>query len=138
MDHLHFHFQVFDKCDVEGVVVFVVVFGAPRPLSPPQTTSLQQNTPNNSHHKIIEKRQNMPIPTDTKAPKAPKTPLEKENAVRLIVVLEHASLETVKIGKSKEGKYALLNCDDHKTSLRKNGRDISEARPDITHQVKMK
>ncbi|ODV97990.1 hypothetical protein PACTADRAFT_73638 [Pachysolen tannophilus NRRL Y-2460] len=55
---------------------------------------------------------------------------------RLIVVLSHACLETHKISTSGPGgdKYALLNCDDHQGLLRKMGRDISEARPDITHQ----
>ena len=38
--------------------------------------------------------------------------------------------------KNQEGgdKYALLNCDDHQRVLAKMGRDIAEARPDITHQ----
>ncbi|KAG8996504.1 18S rRNA pseudouridine methyltransferase, partial [Tulasnella sp. 427] len=31
-------------------------------------------------------------------------------------------------------KYALLNCDDHQGILAKTGRDIADARPDITHQ----
>jgi len=35
---------------------------------------------------------------------------------------------------SKEAKYALLNCDDHQGILAKTGRDIADARPDITHQ----
>uniref|UniRef100_A0A8B9YAM6 Uncharacterized protein n=1 Tax=Bos mutus grunniens TaxID=30521 RepID=A0A8B9YAM6_BOSMU len=50
---------------------------------------------------------------------------------RLIVVLEGASLETVKVGKT----YELLNCDKHKSMLLKNGRDPGEVRPDIAHQV---
>jgi rRNA pseudouridine-1189 N-methylase Emg1 (Nep1/Mra1 family) len=29
----------------------------------------------------------------------------------------------------------LLNCDDHQGILAKTGRDIADARPDITHQV---
>ncbi|EHH20443.1 ribosomal RNA small subunit methyltransferase NEP1 isoform X1 [Macaca thibetana thibetana] len=49
---------------------------------------------------------------------------------RLIVVLEGASLETVKVGKT----YELLNCDKHKSILLKNGRDPGEVRPDIAHQ----
>lgn len=55
---------------------------------------------------------------------------------RLIVVLSQASLETHKISSSGPGgdKYVLLNCDDHQGILKKMGRDISEARPDITHQ----
>lgn len=54
---------------------------------------------------------------------------------RLIVVLEKACLETYKVGKAKDAKYALLNCDDHQGILRKMGRDVADARPDITHQV---
>lgn len=34
-------------------------------------------------------------------------------------------------------KFELLNCDDHKNELTKYGRDISSARPDITHQCLM-
>ncbi|XP_061061628.1 ribosomal RNA small subunit methyltransferase NEP1 [Eubalaena glacialis] len=49
---------------------------------------------------------------------------------RLIVVLEGASLETVKVGKT----YELLSCDKHKSMLLKNGRDPGEVRPDIAHQ----
>jgi rRNA small subunit pseudouridine methyltransferase Nep1 len=50
---------------------------------------------------------------------------------RLIVVLEQANLETIKIGKV----YELLNCDRHKNHLLKYKRDPnSNARPDITHQ----
>lgn len=37
----------------------------------------------------------------------------------------------------KEAKYALLNCDDHQGILAKTGRDIADARPDITHQVSL-
>ena len=64
---------------------------------------------------------------------------------RLIVVLEQACLETYKMsssgsassksGKSGgEDKFVLLNCDDHQRALARMGRDIAEARPDITHQ----
>lgn len=60
---------------------------------------------------------------------------------RLIVVLSNASLETYRAvshgGKpgGKEEKYSLLNSDEHIGVMRKMGRDISDARPDITHQV---
>jgi rRNA small subunit pseudouridine methyltransferase Nep1 len=61
---------------------------------------------------------------------------------RLFVVLEQACLEAYKVGsagKSRNGregiaKYTLLNCDDHQSILAKTGRDIADARPDITHQ----
>jgi rRNA small subunit pseudouridine methyltransferase Nep1 len=90
------------------------------------------------------------------APKVPKTQIEKGKTPHLIVVLEQACLESYKIssGSSSAGggqggsngarkgkdpgaeKYALLNCDDHQRVLAKMGRDIAEARPDITHQVR--
>uniref|UniRef100_A0A8C6XWX7 18S rRNA (pseudouridine(1248)-N1)-methyltransferase n=1 Tax=Naja naja TaxID=35670 RepID=A0A8C6XWX7_NAJNA len=49
---------------------------------------------------------------------------------RLVVILEGASLESVKVGKT----YELLNCDKHKSLLLRNGRDPGGVRPDITHQ----
>ncbi|RZF32279.1 hypothetical protein LSTR_LSTR009468 [Laodelphax striatellus] len=48
---------------------------------------------------------------------------------RLIIILENAQLESVKVGNS----YELLNCDDHKGILRKNDRDIGSCRPDIVY-----
>lgn len=65
---------------------------------------------------------------------------------RLYVILEQACLEAYRIssggsggkgrnGKEGEVKYTLLNCDDHQGILAKTGRDIADARPDITHQV---
>jgi rRNA small subunit pseudouridine methyltransferase Nep1 len=68
---------------------------------------------------------------------------------RLFVILEQACLEAYKVsgggsgGKGRggkdfgngEAKYTLLNCDDHQGILAKTGRDIADARPDITHQV---
>lgn len=62
---------------------------------------------------------------------------------RLIVVLSNASLETYKashggpgrMGAQREDKYSLLNSDEHIGVMRKMNRDISDARPDITHQV---
>ena len=47
------------------------------------------------------------------------------------VILEQCSLETVK---SRSG-FELLNCDDHINLCKKHGRDPSEHRPDIVHQV---
>lgn len=64
---------------------------------------------------------------------------------RLFVILEKACLEAYRVSsgvRSKNGregdvKYALLNCDDHQGILAKTGRDIADARPDITHQVRL-
>lgn len=73
----------------------------------------------------------------------PRTPTEKQNTRRLIVILEQACLEAYKVNSGsaskaakdgRDAKYALLNCDDHQGILAKTGRDIADARPDITHQ----
>ncbi|KAI9666455.1 MAG: 18S rRNA pseudouridine methyltransferase [Bathelium mastoideum] len=68
-------------------------------------------------------------------------PSTDKDTGRLIVVLSNASLETYRAshanGKGpygREEKYSLLNSDDHIGVMRKMNRDISEARPDITHQ----
>ncbi|KAI9801690.1 MAG: 18S rRNA pseudouridine methyltransferase [Piccolia ochrophora] len=71
--------------------------------------------------------QHVPIPSNDK------------DTQRLIVVLSNASLETYKAihgGRfgPKEEKYSLLNSDEHIGVMRKMNRDISDARPDITHQ----
>lgn len=67
-------------------------------------------------------------------------PRHDKDTQRLIVVLSNASLETYKAshGPSKAGReerYSLLNSDEHIGVMRKMGREISDARPDITHQV---
>eukprot|EP00123_Amoebidium_parasiticum_P008668 comp18946_c0_seq1/m.21182 comp18946_c0_seq1/g.21182 ORF comp18946_c0_seq1/g.21182 comp18946_c0_seq1/m.21182 type:complete len:229 (-) comp18946_c0_seq1:398-1084(-) len=65
-----------------------------------------------------------------KMPKVPRTAEEKESQRRVIIVLERCCLETAKVGK----EYQLLNCDDHQNILKKAGKNIADARPDITHQ----
>ncbi|KAH8349730.1 hypothetical protein KR084_004862 [Drosophila pseudotakahashii] len=50
---------------------------------------------------------------------------------RLIVVLEGAQLETVKVNDT----FELLNCDDHVDFLRQNQRDPATCRPDIALQT---
>jgi EMG1/NEP1 methyltransferase len=70
-------------------------------------------------------------------------PSTDKDSQRLIVVLSNASLETYKAsfggnrpGSQREEKYSLLNSDEHIGVMRKMNRDISDARPDITHQVR--
>lgn len=73
----------------------------------------------------------------------PKAGAAASSQRRLYVILEQACLEAYRLssaGKGKNGregevKYTLLNCDDHQGILAKTGRDIADARPDITHQV---
>ena len=73
--------------------------------------------------------QHIPIPSNDK------------DSQRLIVVLSNASLETYRashggrMGNMRDEKYSLLNSDEHIGVMRKMNRDISDARPDITHQV---
>lgn len=78
------------------------------------------------------------VPPASLVPVQPVTLSSKDKTTkRLIVVLSQACLETCKMhsGSGSSGdKFALLNCDDHQGLLRKMGRDIAEARPDITHQ----
>ncbi|KAI1332265.1 Alpha/beta knot methyltransferase [Xylariaceae sp. FL0255] len=70
-------------------------------------------------------------------------PASDKDSQRLIVVLSNASLETYKAshgpgggrgGIQRDDKYSLLNSDEHIGVMRKMNRDISDARPDITHQ----
>lgn len=71
-------------------------------------------------------------------------PSTDKDTQRLIVVLANASLETYKASHGapsrpgvpgRDEKYSLLNSDEHIGVMRKMNRDISDARPDITHQV---
>ncbi|XP_072334808.1 ribosomal RNA small subunit methyltransferase NEP1 [Scyliorhinus torazame] len=54
----------------------------------------------------------------------------RQHEARLLVILEGAALETVKVGKS----FELLNCDKHRSLLQKHNRDPGSIRPDIAHQ----
>ncbi|XP_055640777.1 ribosomal RNA small subunit methyltransferase NEP1 [Toxorhynchites rutilus septentrionalis] len=54
----------------------------------------------------------------------------RSNERKLIVILEGAQLETVKVG----SVFELLNCDDHLNILKKHHREPGSCRPDITHQ----
>ncbi|KAI8336171.1 Alpha/beta knot methyltransferase [Chlamydoabsidia padenii] len=54
---------------------------------------------------------------------------------KVIVILEKASLEVAHIyPKLNDSKLQLLNCDEHQSILKRLGRDIADARPDIVHQ----
>ncbi|KAK6477347.1 ribosomal RNA small subunit methyltransferase NEP1 [Huso huso] len=55
---------------------------------------------------------------------------DKMTERRLVVVLEGATMETVKVGKT----FELLNCDKHRNMIIKSGREPGTIRPDITHQ----
>lgn len=52
----------------------------------------------------------------------------------IYVVLERASMEICRA--APRSKPTLLNCDEHQALLARAGREVSDARPDITHQVR--
>ncbi|KAK4364973.1 hypothetical protein RND71_016331 [Anisodus tanguticus] len=56
---------------------------------------------------------------------------QSTNKPGVIFIIERASLEIAKVGKS----YQLLNSDEHSNFLKKNGRNPSDYRPDIAHQA---
>ncbi|PKS07062.1 hypothetical protein jhhlp_005659 [Lomentospora prolificans] len=98
-------------------------------------------------HRVGNKRprtQSLPPPTLPQLVAEQHTPIapSDKDTKRLIVVLSNASLETYKAahagvgrnGTHKDEKYSLLNSDEHIGVMRKMNRDISDARPDITHQ----
>ncbi|CAO3684564.1 unnamed protein product [Rhizopus microsporus] len=54
---------------------------------------------------------------------------------KVVVVLENASLEAARLNFFRsDSKMQLLNCNEHQSILKKLGRDIADARPDIVHQ----
>jgi rRNA small subunit pseudouridine methyltransferase Nep1 len=68
--------------------------------------------------------------SDSEAPR-----ISEKNAGRtVIVILDLASLETVK---TKKGDFQLLNCDDHIALMKKHNKDPQQYRPDIVHQELM-
>lgn len=117
------------------------------PTAPPKIViNAPQPTP-------LSSRPGQPNPLLTNPSLVPvqaRPPPANSQSRRLIVVLEQACLESYRVsgggsnsnGKSRrngsgrgDAKYTLLNCDDHQGILAKTGRDIADARPDITHQV---
>lgn len=64
---------------------------------------------------------------------------KKDDTKQLIVILENASLEAARLNPYRfDSKMQLLNCDEHQSILKRLGRDIADARPDIVHQVNIK
>ncbi|KAK9291000.1 hypothetical protein L1049_009183 [Liquidambar formosana] len=64
-------------------------------------------------------------------PGIPVVPYNHNTKTGVIFVLERASLEVAKVGKS----YQILNSEDHSNFLRKNNRNPADYRPDIVHQA---
>ncbi|KAH9037658.1 Alpha/beta knot methyltransferase [Lactarius pseudohatsudake] len=135
---------------------------SPVPLHPPPSVARLQGAQHvrGGHENIDEDQEVAPRPTrplPSTRPRGlpssnpsmlpvqahvPRGPASLNGRRRLFVVLEQACLEAYKVsstgksctGREGEAKYTLLNCDDHQGILAKTGRDIADARPDITHQ----
>ena len=107
---------------------------SPMPVKPPSSSAPKINS-----HAI-------PLPANPSMLPHQAHVTPKNTGRRLYVVLEQACLESYRVssksasskrrpGGGEDVKYTLLNCDDHQGILAKTGRDIADARPDITHQV---
>ena len=109
-----------------------------RPLPSSKARKMQHQQP--SSNPLRQPANPLMLPVQAHVPKGGPNATQR----RLYVVLEQACLEAYRVstaGRGKNGregdvKYALLNCDDHQGILAKTGRDIADARPDITHQVR--
>ncbi|KAH8105431.1 nucleolar essential protein 1 [Cristinia sonorae] len=107
-----------------------------RPTRPLPSKSRKMAHPNPSTNPSLTNPHMLPV--QAQVPKGGVVSSQR----RLYVILEQACLEAYRVstgGRGKPGregdvKYALLNCDDHQGILAKTGRDIADARPDITHQ----
>ena len=107
-----------------------------RPLPSSKTRKMQPT----SNNPLMQQANPLMLPVQAHVTKGGPAATQR----RLYVILEQACLEAYRVstaGRGKNGregdvKYALLNCDDHQGILAKTGRDIADARPDITHQVR--
>jgi len=113
-----------------------------RPLPSSKTRKMASTATTNPHAPIQHPANPAMLPVQAHVPRG----VAATTTRRLFVILEQACLEAYKVsgsgGKGRgggkdggEAKYTLLNCDDHQGILAKTGRDIADARPDITHQV---
>lgn len=110
-----------------------------RPLPTSKRKMAAGSTPN-SHNPVAPVANPSMLPVQAQVARGGAAATQR----RLYVILEQACLESYRIsgsgskgrnGKEGDVKYTLLNCDDHQGILAKTGRDIADARPDITHQV---
>jgi len=83
----------------------------------------------------LQKKTRLSVPLDL-APSASTAEKQRKDLLssqqRIIILLDQASLETVK---NRRGMFELLNCDDHRDLCKKKlKRDPKNFRPDICHQ----
>lgn len=118
------------ESNLQNALLHTTLFNTMSPPSDVTMTGTQSLPPPSLPRLVAE--QHVPLPATDKSTQ------------RLIVVLSNASLETYKASAGapsrpgvpgRDEKYSLLNSDEHIGVMRKMNRDISDARPDITHQV---
>lgn len=119
----------------------MLVLGTAMSTANARHDSAMSRSPGPSLKRKRSRAQSLPAPELPRMIAEQHTPIaaNDKDTQRLIVVLSNASLETYKASHSgkmggKEEKFSLLNSDEHIGVMRKMGRDISDARPDITHQ----
>ncbi|KAF4574527.1 hypothetical protein EYR36_005871 [Pleurotus pulmonarius] len=112
-----------------------------KPLPASKIRNLDSKMPSNVVPPIIHPANPSMLPVQAHVPRNSVVSPQR----RLFVILEQACLEAYRVssgggkgryskGGEEQVKYTLLNCDDHQGILAKTGRDIADARPDITHQ----
>lgn len=89
--------------------------GSPKKLKSEATASDEEKA-----EAVVEQLAGFPIPAT-----------EEGKHPGVIFILEKASLEVAKVGKS----YQLLNSEDHANFLKRNNRNPADYRPDISHQA---
>ncbi|KAM2227471.1 hypothetical protein ACFXTI_014274 [Malus domestica] len=95
----------------------------------PEETETEEADKKRSKGNEAEERNGNPIELEG-IPMAP-AEINPKNGPGAIFILEKASLEVAKVGKT----YQLLNSDEHSNFLRKNNKDPALYRPDILHQA---
>ncbi|KAM1535504.1 hypothetical protein TB1_013711 [Malus domestica] len=102
---------------------------AAAPAAEPEETETEEADKKRSKGYEAEERKGNPIELEG-IPMAP-AEINPKNGPGAIFILEKASLEVAKVGKT----YQLLNSDEHSNFLRKNNKDPALYRPDILHQA---
>ncbi|KAM1396755.1 hypothetical protein ACFX2I_014415 [Malus domestica] len=102
---------------------------AAAPAAEPEETETEEADKKRSKGNEAEERKGNPIELEG-IPMAP-AEINPKNGPGAIFILEKASLEVAKVGKT----YQLLNSDEHSNFLRKNNKDPALYRPDILHQA---
>ncbi|XP_009339993.2 ribosomal RNA small subunit methyltransferase nep-1-like [Pyrus x bretschneideri] len=115
--------DVYDRAEEEELAV--VAAAAAEPEEPEAEEADKKRIKGNES----EEKEGNPIELEG-IPLAP-AEINPKNGPGAIFILEKASLEVAKVGKT----YQLLNSDDHSNFLRKNNKDPALYRPDIVHQA---